>query len=74
VDIDLVVNQTATPYDLMVVEFVGLTAAAVAAAQPPAVVGTLWLAYGIGGSQATDWCYHCVPGSAAHPWPIRARA
>jgi hypothetical protein len=32
VDIDLVVNQTATPYDLMVVELVGLTAAAVAAA------------------------------------------
>jgi hypothetical protein len=32
VDIDLVVNQTTTPYDLMVVELVGLTAAAVAAA------------------------------------------
>ena len=32
VDIDLVVDQTATPYDLMVVELVGLTAAAVAAA------------------------------------------
>ena len=32
IDIDEVVKQTATPYDLMVVELVGLTAAAVAAA------------------------------------------
>jgi hypothetical protein len=32
VDIDVVIDQTATPYDLMVVELVGLTAAAVAAA------------------------------------------
>jgi hypothetical protein len=31
-DIDEVINETATPYDLMVVELVGLTAAAVAAA------------------------------------------
>jgi hypothetical protein len=77
VDIDLVVNQTATPYDLMVVELVGLTAAAVAAAAAirrlrgssefhslPAALAALKLPTG-----AITGFWAC-----AHAWPIRARA
>jgi hypothetical protein len=78
VDIDLVIDQTATPYDLMVVKLVGLTAAVVAAA---AAIRRLWGSserYGLPAALAAlklpTGAITAFLGPAAHAWPIRARA